>query len=173
MTRPQKEESALTAEQLAARIGLPAKGAACALRLISPRQAETEYFPLLEQQETEFLQAIARHPQPELAVLAVYLAYAAAQYPRWKARGISDEVFFATMGDMAIWYREHRHRTGKPGLVEWAWLLESLKGRLVRLGRLQYQPRTLDAPARWQEKVFPAGTRVLEVHIPAEQPLAP
>ena len=138
----------MTAEQLAARIGLPAEGSACALRLISPRQAETEYFPLLEQQETEFLQAIARHPQPELAVLAVYLAYAAAQYPRWKARGIPDEVFFATMGDMAIWYREHRHRTGKPGLVEWAWLLELLKGRLVRLGRLQYQPRTLDAPAR-------------------------
>ena len=163
----------MTAEQLAARIGLPAEGPACPLRLISPRQAETEYFPLLEQQETEFLQAIARHPQPELAVLAVYLAYAAAQYPRWKARGIPDEVFFATMGDMAIWYREHRHRTGKPGLVEWAWLLESLKGRLVRLGRLQYQPRTLDALARWQEEVFPAGTRVLEVHIPAEQPLAP
>ena len=77
------------------------------------------------------------------------------------------------MSDLVLWYRECVRQKGEPGVVEWEWLALPLKRRLVRLGRLQYQPRTLERETTVRGVLYPAGTGVLEVHIPAGDALLP
>lgn len=160
-------------EELGARIEMPGNGLACA-RDSLPEGAQCErWLTLLEEDEAEFLRQMAEEPEANRKVLALYLRYAADQADRWKAKGIPDTVYLDTMRDLTIWYQECLRRTGAPGLVEWEWLLHVLKGRLLRLGRLQYQPRSLEAPLTVGDTTYPQGTPILAVHIPAGGHLDP
>ena len=60
--------------------------------------------------------------------------------------------------------------TGQPGLIEWGWNALLLHMELFRLGRLEYQPRTLQQDIVFGEVSLAAGTPILEVHIPAGAP---
>lgn len=53
--------------------------------------------------------------------------------------GIPQEVTRETLSDIAIWMRTYRRRTGEWGLTEIGWLLHHFRGRLYRLGRLQFE----------------------------------
>ena len=77
------------------------------------------------------------------------------------------------MRDLTLWYQACMQKTGRPSVMEWDWLLNSLKGRLVRLGRLQYEPGVLEEAIRTDEYSFPKGVRKLEIHIPADGKLEP
>lgn len=61
------------------------------------------------------------------------------------------------MRDLTLWYQACMQKTGRPGVMEWDWLLNSLKGRLVRLGRLQYEPGNLEEAIRTNEYSFSKG----------------
>lgn len=163
----------MTIEELGARIGMPAEGIACAGSGFPDAGRRQALLALLEEDEAEFLRQMAQEPEANRKVLALYLGYAADQADRWKAKGIPAAVYFDSMRDLTIWYRECLRRTGAPGLVEWEWLLHVLKGRLLRLGRLQYQPRILEAPLTVGDTTYPQGTPILEVHIPADGHLDP
>lgn len=158
----------MTIEQLGRRIGLPDGGIACAQRAMPKEEQTRRMLALLETDEESFLKEIGASASPNQLALALLMRYAAQQAPRWLARGLPEDVCYDTLGDIAVWYRECVRRTGEAGVVEWDWLLYPLKGRLYRLGRLQYQPRTLREPLRAGSRTYPAGTPVLEVHIPAD-----
>ena len=158
----------MTIEQLGRRIGLPDGGIACAQRAMPKEEQARRMLALLETDEESFLKEICASASPNQLALALLTRYAAQQAPRWLARGLPEDVCYDTLGDIAVWYRECVRRTGEAGVVEWDWLLYPLKGRLYRLGRLQYQPRTLREPLRAGSRTYPAGTPVLEVHIPAD-----
>ncbi len=87
-----------------------------------------------------------------------------------RARGIPDAVTVETMSDLGIWMRHYRERNGRWGLRELRWLMHHFRGHLVRLGRLQFKPSLLWPETGW-EPALHQGDRVLEIHIPAEDPL--
>ncbi|WP_243424279.1 acyltransferase domain-containing protein [Gemmiger formicilis] len=105
------------------------------------------------------------------------MQYGAQQAPRWLEQGLPEMVCYDTLRDIAIWCRECVRLTGQAGVIQWEWVLHSLKRRVYRLGRLQYQPRVLKEPVFVGERIYPGGTMILEVHIPAdgrlEQMLSP
>lgn len=64
----------------------------------------------------------------------------------YAARAIPDEVLQATLADFPIWIDTHHERTGRRGFREISWLREHVACRVIRLGRLQFQPETYTMP---------------------------
>lgn len=158
----------MTIEQLGVQIGMPAEAITCAQRML-PAPADTKNFLLLlDRDEPAFLKTLKTMEKPNQLALALFMQYAAEQAEKWVEKGLSERIYVDTMRDLTLWYRECMRKTGEPGLIEWDWLCYSLKGRLLRLGRLQYQPRRLRESLVVGGDEFAAGAVVLEVHIPAD-----
>lgn len=108
-----------------------------------------------------------------LPQLARALQLALRTKEKYASLGIPEDVFFDSFQDIAIWTRTYYERTGDQGLGEWGWIQMSLDLKVFRLGRLQFEPNCLEKEIRTEERVYPKGTPVLHVHIPAEAPLDP
>lgn len=114
-----------------------------------------------------------------LAILALTVSTATVR--RWHgARGLSEELSWTVLADLGQQMRVHRTGTGRLGLHQLNWVTGNWAGRLVHLGRLQFDlsrrrvarleqgaERTGraadDEPQRW----------VVGTHIPATGPLGP
>ncbi|MEE1618996.1 acyltransferase domain-containing protein [Brachybacterium sp. J153] len=111
-----------------------------------------------------------------LAILALTVSTATVR--RWHgARGLSPELSWTVLADLGRQMRVHRTGTGRLGLHQLNWVTGNWAGRLVHLGRLQFDlsrrrvarlehgaERTgPDEPQRW----------VVGTHIPATGPLDP
>ncbi|MGI5869403.1 MAG: acyltransferase domain-containing protein [Kiritimatiellia bacterium] len=70
----------------------------------------------------------------------------AAMRAEYAARGMPDDVLRATLADIPIWIDTHQARTGRRGFHEIGWLREHIFCRVIRLGRLQFQPSTFNPP---------------------------
>ena len=162
-----------TLEHFLTEIGLPEAGRDCVLSPALPQERLQTLYSLLEQDEEACLQALKTETEPNGAALCLFSLYAFSQREAWLARGISEQIYLDTMRDLTLWYQACIQKTGRPGVMEWDWLLNSLKGRLVRLGRLQYEPGDLEEAIRTDEYSFPKGVRKLEIHIPADGKLEP
>ena len=160
----------MTAKELAARLSLPGSLQQQVFSIpISPAQ-EQEWNELFLRDQEAFELRLHRHPTPELLALALYLRWAVATYRRYLTLGIPEAVFWDTFQDFALWSEECMRVTGQPGLIEWGWNALLLHMELFRLGRLEYQPRTLQQDIVFGEVSLAAGTPILEVHIPAGAP---
>jgi hypothetical protein len=58
---------------------------------------------------------------------------------RHAERAVPDDVSWATLADLGIALAEHRRRHGRPGFDHAWWLARHWRGRLYRLGRLQFE----------------------------------
>ena len=103
--------------------------------------------------------------------LEFYLKLAADTYVEYQKRGYPDEVFDATFYDLTIWCRECYRKHGVYGVDELLWLGQSVKMELFRLGRLQFEPIQVEKDMKGDGREILAGTRALNVHIPAGEPL--
>ena len=160
----------MTAKELAARLSLPESLQQQVFSIpILPAQ-EQEWNELFLRDQEAFELRLHRHPTPELLALALYLRWAVATYRRYLTLGIPEAVFWDTFQDFALWSEECMRVTGQPGLIEWGWNALLLHMELFRLGRLEYQPRTLRQDIVFGEVSLAAGTPILEVHIPAGAP---
>ena len=125
---------------------------------------------LLEKTPTESFDPEKERGLPQLA-RALQLALRTKE--KYASLGIPEEVFYDSFQDIAIWTRTYYERTGDHGLGEWGWIQMSLDMKVLRLGRLQFEPNLLEKDIRAGEQLYLKGTPVLHVHIPAEAPLDP
>jgi GNAT-like C-terminal domain/N-acyltransferase N-terminal domain len=89
-------------------------------------------------------------------------------------RGVDDDVSWATLGDVGRQARLCRQLYGRDGIAAPDWLALHFRGTLFQLGRLQFQrARWTVAQARRVVPEAAAELPVLDVHIPANGPLAP
>lgn len=107
-------------------------------------------------------------------LLYFFVRLAVDCHEEYRIRGIGDDVYAETFSDLTIWSEECKRRFGDYGIQEYRWLAEHVQLRLFRLGRLQFQPHVLEQDVempdgRWIRK----HTIVLNVHIPAGEPLHP
>ncbi len=104
-------------------------------------------------------------------VLGIYMALDV--YDEFKSAGYSDIFYYQNMRDIAIWNAAHEKKYGIPGLKEIMWVGMSLKQKLYRIGRLQFEPYRLEQDILVCGKLFEKGTEVLNVHIPEDGRLDP
>lgn len=107
---------------------------------------------------------------PETAP-GILIALAADSYSYWEEKGISEQVYIDSMYDITLWCEDYYTKHGEYGLSECGWICKSIKMELFRLGRLQFEPITLDSSIAVNETEIPEGTAVYSVHIPAGEPL--
>ncbi|APX34324.1 hypothetical protein BH708_18240 [Brachybacterium sp. P6-10-X1] len=100
-----------------------------------------------------------------VAILA--LAVSTSTVRAWHAaRGLSTELSWEVLADLGQQMRVHRRSSGRLGLHQLGWMALNWAGRLVHLGRLQFDLHRIEEGTgheRW----------VLGTHIPARGPLTP
>lgn len=108
-----------------------------------------------------------------LTVLKMYLHWLDDMRARYEALGIPEAAYQDNLKDIALWCEDFTAKTGKAGIAQWRWVGKSLRLELFRLGRLQFEPITLEEEIVHDGRIYPAGTPALSVHIPAGEPLDP
>ncbi len=108
--------------------------------------------------------------------LACVIACCERTYAVYQEKGIPDEIFYDTMGDISIWAKNFRDKYGYPGFGAVNWISNHLNATLFRLGRLQFQLYRARFPKyteRTQIRQAPVklGKRCLYVHIPQGEKL--
>lgn len=103
--------------------------------------------------------------------LEFYLKLAVDTYEEYQKKGYTDKVFDQTFYDITIWCKECYRKHGVYGLEELWWLGQSVKMKLFRLGRLQFEPIRTQKDMKGKDRTVPGGTKALNVHIPAGEPL--
>lgn len=84
-------------------------------------------------------------------------------------RGVPEVVIRHTWSDLGLWMVKTRETTGRWGLKNPSWLARHWAGKLLRLGRLQFEFTLWDGP---QVAGGPAPREpVLSVHVPEGSPL--
>ena len=85
-------------------------------------------------------------------------------------RAVPEAVTKATLLDMEVWLREYRRKHGSWGFDQADWTNLHFSGRLLALGRLQFEITGFNLPA--VPGVLLQNDPVLSVHIPATGKLA-
>lgn len=105
-------------------------------------------------------------------LLYLFVRFAVDAYEEYRIRNIEDEIYNDTFSDIQIWCMQCLRDYGEYGIEEYNWLQEHVQLRLFRLGRMQFQPFAMDRDLVVDGcKVF-TNQIVLNVHIPAGEPLS-
>ncbi len=133
----------------------------------------------LFQTQAERAQTFAETLSP-LCALVFCARYAYETRGAWQAAGVDFSVWQATFTDLGVWQKACRREWGVTGLKELAWLNNHLRGKIFRLGRLQFAPESADAELvkdiseaaeRGDLPRLLVGERFYYVHIPEGAPL--
>lgn len=122
--------------------------------------------------KTSLFSSFAKSDPDGLTVLSLYLHWAVDTKKWYEQIGIPEEYFWASMKDISIWCEDYLVKHGVPGFKEWEWVGRSLRLEVIRIGRLQFEPISLMHTLELEGKKYYSGTPLLDVHIPAGEPLS-
>jgi hypothetical protein len=97
----------------------------------------------------------------KIKILACMLKASANVYDIYKEKGISDEIFFATMKCYARFIAETYKMTGKLYFDRYWWTTRQAGCHLFRIGELEYEMKHID------------GDIVIGIHIPSDVDFSP
>ncbi|MEK0315398.1 acyltransferase domain-containing protein [Cohnella sp. 56] len=125
------------------------------------------------QDREAMLTAVRERADYRQLLLYLFARFAADAHEAYCVRGISDDIFVDTFSDIRIWSEVCKQQYGEYGIEESGWLQEHVRLALFRLGRLQFQPWALDRDITANGRRYTKDQIVLNVHIPAGEPLDP
>lgn len=107
------------------------------------------------------LQALLGDDPDHIKILACMLRASADVYELYREKGISNEIFFATMRCYPRFIGETCRMTGKPEFDRYWWTTRQAGGHLFRIGELEYETKHTD------------GNIVISIHIPSDADFSP
>ena len=107
------------------------------------------------------LQAILGADEDNIKILACMLKASADVYEVYKGKGISDEIYFATMKCYTRFIDETYRMTGKLYFDRYWWTTRQAGCHLFRIGELEYEMKHID------------GDIVIGIHIPSDVDFSP
>ena len=158
-------------QELMEKIKLPDKAREVAMNCILPETLYQERKELFNRDMKQFLEMWKESDNHMQWILAFYLQLALEVYGEYKEQGISEEIFIDTFYDITIWCEECKRKYGIYGLKEVWWIAFSVKMKIFRLGRLQFEPMVITEELRGERATLKSGTKVLNVHIPSGEKL--
>ena len=113
-----------------------------------------------------FKSVFAKNDMIKLAVAMLYSVE--FTYPKYQKAVISDEIYFETMKDIAVWCENNNNK----GLKNLPWIKNHLNFELFKLGRLQFQFYKCDnRTLNYDLLPFNFGENLIYVHIPQGEKL--
>lgn len=107
------------------------------------------------------LQAILGEDGDHVKILACMLKASADAYDIYRAKGIGDKIYFATMKCYTRFIHETYKMTGRLYFDRYWWTARQAGCHLFRVGELEYEMKRLD------------GGTVLGIHIPSDADFSP
>lgn len=107
------------------------------------------------------LQAILGEDEDNIKILACMLKASADVYEIYKAKGISDEIYFATMKCYPRFINETYKITGRLYFDRYWWTARQAGCHLFRIGELEYEMKHID------------DKTVIGIHIPSDVDFSP
>ena len=96
-----------------------------------------------------------------IKILTCMLKAAAEAYGIYQEKGISDEIYFATMKCFTRFIGETHKMTGEFCFDRWWWTVRQVGCHLFRIGELEYEIKHAD------------GDMVIDMHIPSDADFSP
>lgn len=158
--------------QLGQKLNLPAVSIEALKKFTISEETAARLKAAFQQGPEVFEQEARKEPDADLLVLALYLRWAMDTHYMYAIRGMDWGIFFDTFQDLTLCAKAFTEETGRPGLKEWDWCGKAIRMQLFRLGRLEFEPDVLSQDLTVGEDIYPAGTRVLNVHVPTGEELA-
>lgn len=107
--------------------------------------------------------------RPFMFRLAFCLFCTDTMYEIFKEKGIDDKIYLDSLIDLRIWANTCMKNYGEWGMREFEWLSNALRGKLYRLGRLQFEQVPLEYCGYDKHGVdYNEGDIVIGVHIPED-----
>ena len=161
----------MTAAEMVSKLNLPPQTLAAVNNIPLP----DNYLELKESffHVTTLFKDYAAKDTNGLSVLRLYLDWIVDSKAQYDTLGIPEIYFWDSMKDIAIWCDDYLTKYGVPGFKEWEWVGRSLRLEVIRIGRLQFEPIQLSQNVTLSGQTFVAGLSILDVHIPAGEPLTP
>lgn len=124
-----------------------------------------EWKDIFYKDEAGFIKQLEQLEDKEQFLLWFYVRLAEELYSDFQQDGIDDQIYYDTFYDITIWYKRCKLKKGITGIgMEVAdWIALSLKRKLYRLGRLQFEPGITEIAGK--------DEKVLHVHIPEGEKL--
>lgn len=154
-------------QELMTRIHLPEEAQKVAEKYMLPEEEYQSKKELFYRDTRGFLEEWKTSEDHLQWMLAFYLRLALEVHEEYQKQGISEKIFDDTFYDITIWCEECYRKYGSYGLNEAGWIAFSVKMKLFRLGRLQFEPMVLSEDMVGKMGTLKKGTSVLNVHIPA------
>lgn len=160
----------MTATEFTAALKLP-EATLSAISTLAFPEDHKELKSLFFQNPKEFLRRTKEYHG--LVLLKLYLDWAVDTKRKYDQLGIPEIYFWDSMQDIRIWCEDYLQKNGMPGFREAEWVGRSLRLEVIRIGRLQFEPILLSQNVTLGGNTFTAGTPILDVHIPAGEPITP
>ena len=107
-----------------------------------------------------------------LCDMVVYMMFARQTYYNYLAHGVAQDIYEDSMTEFTVWNLTCMRQNDAPGLLQMGWLDMTLKEKLYRIGRFQYEPTTFrHGRYAFGDYVVHRGDPVLTIHIPEGGPL--
>ena len=90
----------------------------------------------------------------------------------YKEKNISYDILIDTISDLAVWINRHHDWFGEWGFSQYGWLINHIRGKIFKLGRLQFEPVKLNKKDMIPDELniylknLKEGDLLLSVHIP-------
>lgn len=164
---------------------------AFAEKISLPEEAQTAVFPLCEKIISQYadkyeeihsdignadlISALAENMKEarDPVMLAVCLLLGTDSHDLYSERGISEEVYWASMRDITVWTKTCMKMRGHIGLYEYGWISSFLTASIVRLHRLEFHIISFMDNKTWSKNgiTVNGGDPVINIHIPEDGPL--
>ena len=118
-----------------------------------------------------FKEEANKEKDANLAVLYLYLNFMEDIKKLHLDAGVEESVFLDGMRDLKIWADDHFDKTGEHGLTQWGWVRNIMRMKVMRLGRLEFEPTEMPVDFEANGKKISKGEPALGVHIPAGEKL--
>lgn len=161
----------ITQEELIKKIGIPDYAAKMIEAFPLSDGEYEEYRSLFLKDSNAFLTAVRERKEYRLLFLKLYLRMAWEARELYDARGIPERIYYDTFQDIAVWMENCVRAYGEVGIEQYDWLWRHVKGRLFRLGRLQYEVVKGAEEPELNGKKLRQDEIVLNLHIPQGEPL--
>lgn len=156
----------ITTKELCSRISLAPEAVE---QLMKVRVSEEEYrtaYELFQADHGAFYADIREKENSRLLFLYYYLRFAYNTYQEYMDSGLSREIFFNTFLDIGYWCSNCYDRYGEYGINEYEWISKLIDHKVIRLGRLEYEPVIMEKDILVPELILSKGEKVIFVHIP-------
>jgi len=140
------------------------------------RECEAEYKALdADRLELSHYEALAARlgENLDLVMLAACIMMGIDSKVRYDARGISDEIYYASQRELTIWSKRCVVDYGHLGVLGYEWLNNFTDPHVFRIGRLEFEHKIFPKGLSYENHgvSLHGGEPVINIHIPEDGPL--